>query len=160
EGMKIRVPEDELRQESYKKLAANPEPMAFTELFSALQQGTIDGQSNPSPIVLSSNFHEVQKYLSIVIVNWTSAVLEINSDTWNSMPDDRQEILKTNAIEYRDIQRKRIREEDQESIGRLEKEGIEVNYVDDLDDVRKEVDPVYEEYREHFGDDLMDLINK
>lgn len=158
EGLKIRVPESELRQETFKQLGASPVPMAFTELFSALQQGTIDGQSNPAPVIESSNFNEVQEYLSILNINWTSAVLEINLDTWNSLPEDLQEILEKNARKYRDVQRERIQQEDVEVIKELESSGMEVNYVNDLDPFKEKMEPIYDKYRNEFGDELMDLI--
>lgn len=159
EGLKIRVPEIELRQEAFKALGASPVPMSFNELFSALQQGVVDGQTNAAEIVLSSNFNEVQEYLSVVNITWSSALMEINLDTWNSLPNDLQNILKENSIKYRDIQRERIQQEDKKVIEELKELGMEVNYVDDLAPFIEASQPVYEKYKEVFGEELMNLIN-
>src|SRR5699024_504868 len=157
-GVKIRVPEIEIRQDTFKALGANPVPMSFTELFSALQQNVVDGQTNGLSTVYSSNFYEVQDYLSIIPVTWSSAVLEISSDKWDSLPKDLQDILQENADEYRDFQRELTQEEDEELVSKLEDEGMDVNEVDDLTPFKEKTETVYEEYEDVFGKDLMDLM--
>lgn len=159
-GLKIRVPEIELRQEAFKALGANPVPMSFDELFSALQQGVVDGQTNPAEVVLTSNFNEVQDYLSIINISWSSALMEINSDVWDNLPEHLQEIIQENAIKYRDIQRSRIRERNEEVIKELESLGMKVNIVEDLTPFVEAVESVYEKYSDEFGEDLMNLIVK
>ncbi|MFD1929190.1 TRAP transporter substrate-binding protein [Sporosarcina siberiensis] len=158
EGVKIRVPEIKLRQDIFKELGANPVPMSFTELFTGLQQKAVDGQTNGLNTIYDSNFYEVQDYLSILNITWSPAVLEIGLDKFNSLPEDLQKILKDNAIKYRDIQRKRTQEEDTDLIQKLEEKGMKVNVVDDLTPFIEKSKPVFEKYKDVFGEELMDLI--
>ncbi len=157
-GLKIRVPEIELRQDTFAALGADPVPMSFTELFSALQQEVVDGQTNAVPIVSSSNFDEVQEFLSIVNITWSSTLMEINLDKWNSLPEDLQNILSENAIKYRDIQRERIVTGEEKIIKELEESGMKVNFVENLTPFIKASQPVYDKYTDVFGKELMDLI--
>ncbi|MBV5349634.1 TRAP transporter substrate-binding protein DctP, partial [bacterium] len=64
-GLKMRLMENPVHMETFKVLGANPSPMPFGELFTALQQKTMDGQENPLLIIKTSKFYEVQKYLAL-----------------------------------------------------------------------------------------------
>src|SRR5699024_6580180 len=119
-GLKIRVPENEIRLDIFKALNANPIPMSFTELFTALQQGVVDGQTNPLSVIEASKFDEVQDYVSIINVNWGSGLLEISSEAWNKLPEDLQEIMQESADEIKDIQRGYSRERAADNLAILE----------------------------------------
>lgn len=157
-GLKIRMAELKMRIDTFKLLGANPIPMAFPELFTALQQGTVDGQENPLAIIKTSKFNEVQKYLSLSGHIWGSVLLMINQDLWEKLPADLQKILIRNAVKYRDIERKMIQESDVKTLAELKK-NMQVNEVDKAA-FRKAVTPIYESYRPVFGDDLMKLVEK
>ena len=157
-GLKIRMAELKMRIDTFKLLGANPIPMAFPELFTALQQGTVDGQENPLAIIKTSKFNEVQKYLSTSGHIWGSVLLMINKDIWEKLPADLQKILMRNAVKYRDIERKMIQESDVKILAELKK-SMQVNEVDKAA-FRKAVAPIYESYRPVFGDELMKLVEK
>jgi len=84
-GLKLRVTPDKIRLDTFKALGALPVPMAFAELYSALQQGTVDGQENPLAIIFSSNFFEVQKFLSLTNHVWSSATLVVAKGVWDKV---------------------------------------------------------------------------
>ncbi len=157
-GLKIRMAELKMRIDTFKLLGANPIPMSFTELFTALQQGTVDGQENPLAIIDSAKFYEVQKYLSLSGHIWGSVLLMINKDLWEKLPADLQKVLERNAIKYRDTERKMIQESDSKLLAQL-KGKMQVNEVDKAA-FRKAVAPIYDSYRPIFGDELMKLVEK
>jgi len=74
-GLKMRTMENKVHMEGYKTFGILPTPMAFPELFTALQQGTVDGQENPIPVILSAKFAQVQKYLSLTGHVYSPAVI-------------------------------------------------------------------------------------
>ena len=84
-GLKIRVTPDKMRLDTFKLLGAAPMAINFGELYSALQQGVVDGQENPYAIIYSNAFNEVQKYLSKTGHIWGSAILCVNSNIWSQI---------------------------------------------------------------------------
>jgi tripartite ATP-independent transporter DctP family solute receptor len=158
-GLKIRSAEVQMRLDTFKLLGIQPTPMPFTELFMALQQGTVDGQENPLAIIYSSKFYEVQKYLSLTGHIWGSANFEINKGLWDKLPKDIQTVLQRNAIQYRDYERKLIQQSDSDLIAELKKKGMQVNEVD-ARPFQAATRPIYEKYGLVFGKDLMDLVAK
>ena len=158
-GLKIRMGEVQMRIDAFKLLGAMPTPMAFTEVFMALQQGTVDGQENPLAIIYSSKFYEVQKYLSLTGHIWGSANFEINKGIWDKLPKDIQAVLQENASKYAQYERKLIEQSDLELIAELKKKGMQVNEVD-LGPFKAPMKPIYEKYGAVYGKDLMDLLYK
>src|SRR5690606_30072144 len=110
--VKFRSAASEIRLQMFSELGASAIPMAFTELFTALQQGTVDGQENPLSIISSSKFYEVQKYLSLSGHIWNSSVLIINPGVWEKLGAEQQKVLKDLSFQYRDSVRKQIADED------------------------------------------------
>ncbi len=157
-GLKIRMAELKMRIDTFKLLGANPIPMAFPELFTALQQGTVDGQENPLAIIDSAKFYEVQKYLSLSGHIWGSVLLMINKGIWEKLPADLQQVLARDAVKYRDVERKMIQESDAKLVNQL-KGKMQINEVDKAA-FRKAVQPIYDSYRSVFGEDLMKLVEK
>lgn len=92
-NMILRVPNVPLFVEVWRTLGANPTPMAFSEVFTALQQGTIDGQENPYSLIRSASFHEVQDYINLTehVRGWIYVV--IGEEVFQSMPADLQQIV-------------------------------------------------------------------
>src|SRR5699024_289658 len=93
EKLKIRVPESDVRINTFKELGASPLSMSFSEVFTGLEQGSIDGQENPLSVVESSSFYDVQEYLTITDHVYTPASLFINMDKWESLTDEQQQII-------------------------------------------------------------------
>ncbi len=158
-GLKIRSAELEMRLDMFRLLGASPIPMAFTELFTALQQGTVDGQENPLAIIENSKFYEVQKYLSLTNHIWCSFIMVMNQDLFNSLSPEQQTVIKRNAEKYRDMERELIRKGEEGTLKNLKEKGMEINKVD-IKPFRQAVNPIYEKYKTVFGEDLMRSMQK
>lgn len=92
-GIKLRIPGGVWRVKMFQAYGANPSPMPFSEVYSALQQGVMDAQENPFPQIWSAKFHEVQKYLSLTGHVYTPAYLIVSEDFWKKLPKDVQETI-------------------------------------------------------------------
>ena len=104
-GLKIRVMEQPIYIEMIKALGGNPTPMAFGELFTALQQGVVDGQENPAAHIYTARFFEVQKYISLTAHTYSAEPMLVSLAAWNKLPKDLQEKVQSAANESRDWQR-------------------------------------------------------
>ncbi len=98
-GIKLRTPKGAWRVKMFKGYGANPSPMAFSEVFTALQTGVIDGQENPYAQIASAKFQEVQKYLSITGHVYTPAYVVVSDKHFAKLPQDVQDIVISTARE-------------------------------------------------------------
>ena len=105
-GIKIRVMENQMYIDMFKALGANPTPMARSELFTALQQKTVDAQENPMGQIYSSRFYEVQDFLTLTGHTYSPEVLVFSLKTWEKIPAEYQSVVKQAADEARDYCRK------------------------------------------------------
>jgi tripartite ATP-independent transporter DctP family solute receptor len=101
-GIKLRVPEGKWRVRMFQDYGANPSPMKFSELFTALQTGVMDGQENPLTQIYSSKLNEAQKYISMSGHVYVPAYLTAGSRKWDKLPPDVRKILEETAIEVQD----------------------------------------------------------
>lgn len=159
-GLTIRVPESEIRIETFKALGASPISMSFSEVFTSLQQGAIDGQENPLSVVESSSFYDVQEYLSITNHVYTPAGLLMNMDKWNSLTEEQQDIIIEAAEAGRDVNRKLNEENDETLIEELREKGMEVNVIDDLTPFQDVSKGVWELLIDELGEEAEEIINK
>ncbi len=111
EGIKLRVMQNNVFLNSFKTLGANAVPMAFSELFSALETNTVDGQENPFNTILSSKFYEVQKYVTVTNHVYSPWIVLVSKKWWDQLSKDEQKILSDAAKLSRDFERKDTREE-------------------------------------------------
>jgi len=158
-GLKLRVTPIKMRLDTFNALGALPVPMPFSELYSALQQGVVDGQENPLAIIYSNHFYEVQKYLSMTGHIWGTAILVISEKDWNKVSPGDQVIIKEAAKEWANKQRKMTRDAEDNLKSKLAEKGMIINEVDKTPFIAK-VQPVWKEYEETFGKDFIDLIDK
>jgi tripartite ATP-independent transporter DctP family solute receptor len=98
-GIKLRTPSGEWRVKMFQAYGANPTPMSFSEVFTALQTGVVDGQENPLTQISSGNFQEVQDYLSMTGHVYTPAYLLVGVNTWESWPEEVRTILEETGRE-------------------------------------------------------------
>ena len=161
-GLKIRVPETQTSIETLKALGADATPLGFGELYSALQQGTVDGQENPVSNIYFSKFYEVQKYMSITHHMYIPAGLVMNNNKWNELSEDVQEVMLSAAEEARDYQRDLVQQEDDELLGKLKDEGMAVTSEDEIDKAafKKAVKPVHEKLIKEVGGDAQELVDE
>lgn len=158
-GLKIRTMENPVHMDSFTALGAAPTPMAFGELFTALQQKTIDGQENPLPIVDTSKFYEVQKYLSLTEHFYAPAPLLVSEDFFEKLPEDIQKAIQEAAYEARDYERAQIDEMNARLLTELEDRGMEINAPDKAPFIEA-VQSVYQKYTGLIPADLIqDVID-
>jgi tripartite ATP-independent transporter DctP family solute receptor len=93
DGIKLRVMENPIQLAAWKALGANPTPMAFGEVFTALQQKTVDGQENPMELIYNNKFYEVNKYVTITNHIYSPYVCLLNLDFWNELKPEQQQLL-------------------------------------------------------------------
>lgn len=98
-GLKLRVPNNQLFVKFFQTVGANPTPMAFTEVYTALQLGTIDGQENPVEVPLANRFYEVQNHLNLTGHIGDGYILAFNKDSWGGFPEEIQAALREAAAE-------------------------------------------------------------
>jgi len=142
-GLKIRVMEDDVFILTMKALGASPLPMAFGELYTALEQGTVDAQENPLAVIHSSRFFEVQDHLAMTGHFYSPAMLLISNITWSRLSPDQQKIITEAAVEAKKYERKISKEADENLLAELKKEGMEVT-LPDKEPFIKAVAPVYQ----------------
>lgn len=157
-GLDIRVPNVPSWLTAFKAWGANPTPLDFSEVYSALQQGVVDAQENPSEIIYSSNFYEVQKYLSMTQHASIPCQFLVSESFWNTLPDDIKTALKEAAKISRDYQVQKTREANQNLIGSLEKEGMILIKDVDKESFKAGAEKAYEEYISKYGDELINDI--
>lgn len=129
-GVRIRVTPDKVRLDTFRALGAQPAPLAFGELYSALQQGVFDAQENPISIIYSSSFYEVQKYLSLTGHIWGAACLTVSKSVWDRLSPEDQAVMRLAAEKWRDIQRQMIADADARLLYDLRAKGMVVETVD------------------------------
>ncbi|WP_270181155.1 TRAP transporter substrate-binding protein [Alkalihalobacillus sp. CinArs1] len=158
EGLKIRTMENNVHQDSFKALGADPTPMSFTELFTALQQGVVDGQENPVPIISTSRFYEVQDHLTLTGHFYSPAALLVSSQVFDGLTEDQQKALQEAAVEGAEYERELVAEMEQEMISGLKDEGMNVVEEVDKKAFQKATESVYETYADQVGEDLIKKI--
>ena len=118
-GIKLRVPGGVWRVKMFQAYGANPSPMPFAEVYSALQSGVMDGQENPFSQIASARFQEVQKFLSLTGHVYTPAFLIVSEDFWKKLPRDVQDTLARIARETGDFARSEGERLDRELASKL-----------------------------------------
>lgn len=156
-GLKIRTMENKIHMASFNAMGAIATPMAWSEVFTALQQGTMDGLEN-SPVIYSTNaFYEVQKYLSLTGHFYSPAVFFCNKEALKSLPEKYQKAIIDSEKQARDFERKSHEQMDNDAIKVLKEHGMEVTDVDKAV-WRTSCESVYKEYRDKIGGKLIDSI--
>ncbi len=161
-GLKIRIPGIKMFISLYKTLGADPITMNFGEVFTALQQGTIDGQENPTDVIASSKINEVQKYMSVWDYSYDSIIFGMNKDKFESFSAEDQKLIREAAAEACEYQRQINREKAQKQTQEFIDGGMTVNKLtDDQKAVFKDaVQSVYTEYEPIMGKELIDSFRK
>ncbi|MBA4266252.1 MAG: ABC transporter substrate-binding protein [Comamonadaceae bacterium] len=127
DGIKLRVMQNNVFIDSFKTLGANAVPLPFSELFTALETKTVDGQENPYNTILSSKFYEVQKYLTVTNHVYSPWIVLVSKKYWDGLSKDEQKVLLDAAKKSRDFERKDTRAEADKALADLRAKGMEVN---------------------------------
>jgi TRAP-type transport system periplasmic protein len=127
DGIKLRVMQNNVYLESFKLLGANAVPMAFSELFTALETKAVDGQENPYNTILSSKFFEVQKYLTVTNHVYSPWIMLVSKKFWDGLSKDEQKVLMDAAKKSRDFERQDTRAEAAKALADLKGKGMQIN---------------------------------
>lgn len=165
QGLKLRTMQNEVHLEAFEVFGANPTPMAFSEVFTALENNTIDGQENPIPTIYSQRFHEVQDYMTISNHVYTPYIVLVSKKFWDGLSEEEQQILQEAATEARDYQRQLNRDENERMLNILQEEGLQVNELPDSERERLQemLQPTLDKYAEEIGpiaQELFDAIDE
>jgi TRAP-type transport system periplasmic protein len=128
-GLKLRVIPNPVYLETFKALKANPVPMAFGELYTALENRTVDGQENPYSVILSNKFFEVQKYLSATNHTFTQNIIIVSKKFWDGLSPEEQKMLRDTFAETRQYQRDQTVEAAEKSLAELKAKGMQFNDI-------------------------------
>jgi tripartite ATP-independent transporter DctP family solute receptor len=159
DGIKLRVMQNNVFLTSFKSLGANAVPMAFSELFSALETNTVDGQENPFNTILSSKFYEVQKYMTVTNHVYSPWIVLVSKKWWDQLSKDEQKILSDAAKTSRDFERKDTRDEAAKAVADLKAKGMQVNELSPVEAGRMR-DKLTRVYASIGADIGMDLWNE
>jgi len=130
--LKIRVQESKVWMEFIKTLGGVPTPISFGELYSALQQGVVDGQENPIATIYSMRYYEVQKFVTLDGHTYEAAAVLINPKFYNGLSEKHREIVRQAALDARDNQRKKLEQLDAERLEIIKKAGVTIEENPDL----------------------------
>ena len=156
-GIKIRTMENKIHLASFKAWGASPTPMAWGEVYTALQQKTIDGQENPIAIIYTAKLYEVQKYLALTGHFYSPSPLLMSLKAYNGLPGDIQKIMLDAAIECATFERNLLRDEEARQIADLKAKGMQVT-TPDKKPFQDAAASIYREFEAQFGKDLIDKI--
>ncbi len=157
-GLKMRTMENKVHMDGYKTFGILPTPMAFPELFTALQQGTVDGQENPIPVILAAKFAQVQGHLSLTNHVYSPAVLILSPQVWSKLSDADKQVFLDAARKAAIAQRKKVNDDEANGIAILRKDGMKVVEQVDGESFRQAITPAYAEYAKDFGADNIRAI--
>ncbi|MFC2947665.1 DctP family TRAP transporter solute-binding subunit [Virgibacillus sediminis] len=157
DGIRFRSSEIPLRLEMFDLLGANAVSMGFDELFTGLQQGTVDGQENPLVTIDSANFAEVQQYLSLSGHIYNSAPLTMSTNSLSKLTDEQKETLFSIAEELKIEQQNMLDERNEELEQKLTEQGMEINETN-RESFVDAVQPLWDSFAKENGDELMNLI--
>ncbi len=157
-GLKIRVMNNKVYIEMIKALGASPTPMAFAELYSALQQGTVDGQENPSAHIFTKRFFEVQKYASLTGHAYAPEPVLISMRTWNKLSDAQRALIQDAATEAIAWQRTLSTDQDEEFWTKIKETGKMSVITVDRQPFIDATKVVYEEMAKTVGQDNIDKV--
>ena len=160
-GLKMRCMSNQMFVTMFDLLGANATPMSWSELYTAMQQGTVDGEENPASLIYESKFYEVQKYISTTEHIYDFCTININSDFYNSMDDQAKAILNEALKDYLvDYQRDLEVSQNEDFLKKLADAGMTVTYLTDEERAAfaELVDPMYDTAAEDYGEDVWNVV--
>ena len=156
EGVKIRVDDQPVSAQIWRALGANPVPIAYAELYTALQTGIVDAGENPAINIIRMKFYEVADNVTLTGHSLTTMALQVNEDWWQGLPEEAREIITAAVAEWVPERRQASWDADKAAIDELKGLGETVVEVDNRDEFQAALAPLYEEFGERTG--ATDLI--
>ena len=160
DGVKVRVMQNNIFIDTFKTLGTNAVPMAFGEVFTALETKTIDGQENPFVTIETSKFNEVQKYLSVTRHAYTPFLVLYSKKLWDQLSAQEQAVLREAAREGQKVQRAANRTLNEKSLATLKAKGMQVNEISGPEMMRisAKIRPVYEKNVPAIGAEAVNVV--
>lgn len=160
-GLKLRTLQSPIFIDMFGTLGANPVPLAFPELYTALEQRVVDGQENPVAVIAFAKFYEVQKFLSLTRHAYGAQSFMISKKTWDKLNVDEQKVITSAAAETRVYQRQVSRELNEKEIGRLKASGMQINELppQEIARIREKLQPIIVKYTPQVGESLVNELN-
>lgn len=156
-GLKLRCMENQAHMAAFSALDMDPTPMAWSEVFTALQQGTIDGQENPIAVIYSNAIYETQAHLAITNHVYSAALILFSQSAMDKLTPEQQEVLLTAAREVADYERSQCEDGEAEQIAKMQEAGCQVTYPD-ISAFQEALSGVYTTFAQQFGQDRIDEI--
>ncbi|TCN34044.1 TRAP transporter substrate-binding protein [Sinorhizobium americanum] len=162
EGLKIRVVQSPIYLEMFQALGANAVPMPFPEVYTALETGTVDGQENPAPSILTAKLNEVQKYITLTRHTYNPMVLLFSKPLWEKLDQEEKDLLQAAATEAAAFQRQLSRDADQKAVDALAASGMTVTKLppEEIARFREKTKPVAEKFAGSANPDLVKALNE
>ncbi len=157
-GLKMRTMENPVHVAAYKGFGIITTPMAFPEVFTALQQGTVDGQENPLSVIMAAKFDQVQKHLTLTGHVYSPAIWLMNKAAFDKLSPADQKIFLDAAAEGTKANRARVDEDDAKGVAELRSKGMQVIENPDRARFQAALSPVYAEFEKQFGKANIDRI--
>ncbi|MEH7436648.1 TRAP transporter substrate-binding protein [Neobacillus drentensis] len=154
-GIKIRTMENDIHMDTFREFGAQPTPMSFTELFTALQQGVIDAEENPVPVIMTSRFYEVQGNLTMTRHFYNPSLLLMSTNKFDSLTNEEKKVLEEAAVEAGKYERQVVQDMEKQYISELKEKGMKVIENPNLESFKEAVKPVYKKYESVFGKELI-----
>ncbi|WP_404343997.1 TRAP transporter substrate-binding protein [Vreelandella venusta] len=160
EGLRVRTMENAVHQEAFRQMGARPTPMAFPELFTALQQGTVDGQENPITVIVATNFWEVQDYLSLTGHVYSPAIVLGSPILLDGLSEEERDWFMQAAAASVDATREEVSRLEREGVALLEANGMTVKTDIDPAPFQAAVEPAYEIFTSQYGSEMLERIRE
>lgn len=160
-GLKLRTLQSPIFIDMFNALGANAVPMAFTELYPALETRAVDGQENPVAVIAFAKFYEVQKYLSLTRHTYGAQSFMISKKTWDRLSPDEHKVIASAASETKVFQRQVSRELNEKEISRLKATGMQINELSpqEITRIREKLQPIIAKYAPQVGEPLVNEVN-
>lgn len=156
-GIKIRTMENKIHLASFRAWGASPTPMAWGEVYTALQQKTIDAQENPIAIIYTAKIYEVQKYLALTGHFYSPSPLLMGDKAFKGLPQDIQKVMLDTAVECATFERNLLRDEEAKQLAELKAKRMQVT-TPNKKPFQDAAASVYKEFESQFGKDMIDRI--
>ncbi len=155
-GIKLRVQPSDLFIDSFRAIGANPTPMAWSDVFTAVQQGTVDGLEIPLAVIFANKYPEVTDYLSLTSHTYNALALLMSKDVFDGLSEELQDAVRDAAKRAIERQRATVAANEKDILQKIKDAGMKVNEIEDVEAFRAKVANVYDAYSDKIGADLVD----
>jgi tripartite ATP-independent transporter DctP family solute receptor len=159
-GIKIRLPETPLYVSSFKAFGASPTTMAFSETFTAVQQGTVDGLELPISSIYATGYADITKYLTLTEHFYSPAAITMSKSMWESLTEEEQGWFEEAAKNAAKEQRVFVKDIEEQFLSEMEGNGVVINKIDDKTEFIEAAKSVYKEFENEIGAEFLQKVLK